>query len=346
MKKLHSFFACLLILALLLVSGLSPNWLPFNAAQADEKPLRIVATIFPAYDWIREILGEQAESAEITMLLDNGVDQHSYQPTASDLLTIAGCDLFVYVGGESDAWVDAMLASIPHDQMVAVNLMDALGDRVREEEVVEGMQAEAHDHDEDHGHDEEEAESDEHIWLSLKNAAVLCRSLCDTLSTIDPAHQAEYAANTERYIQRLNELDSAYQTMVDQAERKTLLFGDRFPFRYLADDYGLTYYAAFVGCSAETEASFETISFLVEKVNELSLPCVMTIEGTRHQIAETIIANTQTKDQTVLSLDSMQATTTRDVQNGATYLGIMEKNLDVLTQALKEGGASHGAAEL
>ena len=483
---------------------------------ADEK-IRIVTTIFPEYDWVREILGDKADSAEITMLLDKGVDLHSYQPTADDLIRISDCDLFVYVGGESDGWVDDALKNATNKNRKVINLLDVLGDSVKTEEVVEGMQETEHDHDHDHskevstfeddevqdrslsdwagdwqsaypfaldgtlddafaamaekgemtveeyktyyqngyktditnidiegdhieftyegskkvgsnykyvgyyiqnwstgtkaamyrfeaedkdsgapvyiefndhmiepaaaehfhirmsnesfdgivdpenswptffpadmtgeeicehmeGHDhdededhEHEEEKDEHVWLSLKNAEVLINAISKSLQELDPGNKDTYAANADAYGQKLSALDAEYQKAVSAGTYKTLLFGDRFPFRYLVDDYGLSYYAAFAGCSAESEASFETVSFLARKVDEGKLPCVLTIEGKNHKIAETIVQNTAGKNQKILTMDSMQSTTSQDVARGTTYLSLMAKNLDVLKEAL------------
>ena len=292
---------------------------------ADEK-IRIVTTIFPEYDWVREILGDKADSAEITMLLDNGVDLHSYQPTADDLIKISDCDLFVYVGGESDGWVDDALKNATNKNRKVINLLETLGDSVKEEETVEGMQEEEEDH--------EEKEYDEHVWLSLKNAKTLVGAISAALQELDPGNKDTYATNAAAYIEKLSALDGEYQAAVSAGTYKTLLFGDRFPFRYLVDDYGLSYYAAFVGCSAESEASFETVSFLARKVEEGKLPCVLTIEGKNHKIAETIVQNTAGKNQKVLTMDSMQSTTSQDVARGTTYLSLMAKNLDVLKEAL------------
>lgn len=326
-------------MALLVAAGM------FTGCGASEKPtaqgdkLKIVTTIFPEYDWTREILGDQSERAEVTMLLDNGVDLHSYQPTADDLIKIAECDLFIYVGGESDGWVESALASTSNPDRKVINLIDTLGDSVKLEEVVEGMQETEHDHEEeeDHAHDadEQEAETDEHVWLSLRNAQAVCQKIAEKLGEIDPEHEQAYTQNALAYIDQLAALDAKYQAAVDAANKKTLVFGDRFPFRYLTEDYGLDYYAAFVGCSAETEASFETIRFLAEKTDALGLSHVLTIENPNHKIAETVVANTSGKNQQVLSMDSMQSVTSKDVAAGATYLSIMEHNLDVLTQALQ-----------
>ena len=304
-----------------------------------QKEISVVTTIFPEYDWVREILGEKADRADITMLLDNGVDLHSYQPTADDIIKISDCDLFVYVGGESDEWVDDALKNATNKDMKVIDLLEVLGDRVKAEEMVEGMQEDEHAHenaDEHEGNEEHEheEEKDEHVWLSLKNAEVLVNAISESLQELDPDNKDTYAANSDAYVKKLSALDADYQAAVDGATYKTVLFGDRFPFRYLVDDYGLSYYAAFAGCSAESEASFETVSFLAKKVDELKLPCVLTIEGAQHKIAETIVQNTAEKNQKILTMDSMQSTTSQDVANGTTYLSVMEKNLDVLKEAL------------
>ena len=507
MKKMIPLF-----LVLTMVVGLLAGCGKKNAAEtgeSDSNKLSVVTTIFPEYDWVKEILGDKAESTDLTMLLDNGVDLHSYQPTADDIVKISDCDLFIYVGGESDKWVDDALKEATNKDMKVIDLLEVLGDSVKTEETVEGMQETEHAHDhskevstfedhevqdrslsdwagswqsaypfaldgtlddafaamaeegemaadeyktyyqngyktditnidiagdhiaftyedgkkvgsdykyigyyiqnwstgtkaamyrfeavdrtsgapiciefndhmiesaapehfhirmsnesfdaivdpekswptffpadmtgedlcehmEGHGHDHEE-EADEHVWLSLKNAKTLVTAISDALQELDPDNKDTYAANTSAYIEKLSALDGAYQSAVDGAARKTVLFGDRFPFRYLVDDYGLSYYAAFAGCSAESEASFETVSFLAKKVDELKLPCVLTIEGKNHKIAETIVENTAEKNQKILTMDSMQSTTSEDVANGTTYLSVMEQNLSMLKEAL------------
>lgn len=328
MKKITA-----LLLALFMLVGALAGCGKQNDTNQTDK-LSIVTTIFPEYDWVREILGEKADNAEITMLLDNGVDLHSYQPTADDIVKISDCDLFIYVGGESDEWVEDALRNAANRNMKVINLLEVLGDSVKTEEIVEGMQEEEHEHEDVEEHEHEE-EADEHVWLSLKNAKMLVRVISKALQELDPDNKDIYAANADAYVKKLSALDAEYQTAVDAASNKTILFGDRFPFRYLVDDYGLRYYAAFVGCSAETEAGFETISFLAKRVDELKLPCVLTIEGAQHKIAETIVRNTTAKNQRVLTMDSMQSTTSKDVKNGTTYLSVMEKNLSVLKEALR-----------
>lgn len=516
MKKILS---CLLAVALVTMS-LTACGKPTTAAgeassNNNDKKISIVATTFPQYDWLRQLLGDKTENVDLTLLLDNGVDLHSYSPTVEHIAKIADCDLFVYVGGESDGWVTDALKSVNNQDMVAVNLLDVLGDRVKQEEIVEGME---HDHDHDHEHDEisledikdrplsdwsgdwstiekplasgdldkyvthkaeengtdfdtqksayakrwksdyasisitettinfgdapanyqyigyklvesdhgasvwygfelestdsstphyiafsdhgtggeeehedehdehedhdtphfhlrygnesfealtaiedwaptyfptdasgaeiaevmgghshaheEEEEMDEHVWLSLKNAQVICSYLAKELGDLDEKNAAVYSANADVYNAKLDELDAQYQAVADAAPNKTLLFGDRFPFRYLADDYGLTYFAAFSGCSAEIEASIPTVAFLAEKVNELSLKHIMVIESSDQSIAKTIIQTTTDKHQDVLVLDSMQSVTAGDAAAGTTYLSLMESNLQVLKTAL------------
>ena len=504
MKKIISIFLMAAMIAGCL-AGCGQNKSNEQTNNTDERKLKVVTTIFPEYDWVKEIAGDEISNMDLTMLLDNGVDLHSYQPTADDIMKISDCDLFVYVGGESDAWVEDALKEAVNKDMQVINLLDVLKDSVKTEEAMPGMQAEeGHNHgyahfddsdvqdrtladwdgdwqsvypylqdgvlDEvmekkaengektaeeykeyyengyktdvsqitidaenntmtfvkngvaskatyaykgyqiydyesgsrgvryffeatsgdadtpkyvqfsDHGiapgkaehfHiyagddgfdalseemenwptyypadmsgteivedmlEHEEKEYDEHVWLSLKNAQTLCNAIAKSLETVDPDHKDIYAANVNSYNDRLASLDSQYQDAVTDASQKTLLFGDRFPFRYMVDDYGLKYYAAFAGCSAESEASFETISFLAKKVDELGLKNIITLENSDQKIAKTIRDNTKDKNQEILSLDSMQSTTSEDVKNGTTYLSVMESNLDVLKKAMK-----------
>lgn len=301
-----------------------------GAQPANSKKLSVVTTIFPEYDWVRQIIGD-TNSADITMLLDNGVDLHSYQPTAEDIMKISNCDLFIYVGGESDAWVKKALSEATNKNMKVINLMEIMGDSAKEEEVVEGMQPEK---EEEGKKEEEEPEQDEHVWLSLKNAQKFCKVIADDLAELDPANAQKYQENVTSYCNQLASLDTEYANTVKSGKKNTILFADRFPFRYLVDDYGLKYYAAFVGCSAETEVSFDTIAFLAKKVNELGLSSILQIESGNGRIADTVKKTTSAKNQKTLTMDSMQSTTTKDVNDGATYLSIMKKNLEVLKEAL------------
>ena len=290
--------------------------------------LSIVTTVFPCYDWVREIAGSKISGIDLTMLLDNGTDMHSFQPAAKDTVKNSSCDVFIYVGGESDEWVEDALKEAVNKDIRTVNLMDLLGDSVVEEETVEGMQAE----DEEEG--EDGPEYDEHVWLSLLNAQVLVTGIADAMAQADPENASLYENNAGTYNSKLGELDGRYRAAVKDSDKDTILFCDRFPFRYLTDELGLDYYAAFSGCSAEAEASFETVVFLSGKIDELGLSSVLVIDGSDQKIAKTVIENTGSKDMEILVMDSMQSTTTADSSNGVTYLSVMESNLEVLVKAL------------
>ena len=479
------------------------------------KSYNVVCTIFPEYDWVKEIIGDHADNVDLTYLLDSGIDLHNYQPTADDIMKITSCDLFVYVGGESDEWVEDALANASNPDMKVINLMDVLGDSAKVEELKEGMQEDEHEHEHehktdfddsevkdrtlaewdgswqstypllldgsldevwehkaedddtmtaeeykkkyttayetdavtinikapeveyvtadktikadyeysgfyirtkddgskqarykfekksgdddaakyivfsdhniepsepehfhlysgndgfdtlveegthfptyypaelsaediveemtgghDHSHDHEEGEEeyDEHVWLSVKNAKVLCAEIEKNLEAIDPANASDYKANLDSYISKLTDLDNSFQTLVDGAAVKTLVFGDRFPFRYFVDDYGFDYFAAFIGCSAESEASFETIKFLSDKVKELSCDTVFTLENSNKDIANAIISNSGNKNIKIAELNSLQSVSKSDISSGASYISLMQKNYDVLAGVMK-----------
>lgn len=333
-NKLFYIFTVLLI-GVFLFSACSNS----NNLEGRDKKINVVCTTFPQYDWVREIIGEKANDYQITLLTSKGTDLHSYQPSAEDIAKISNCDLFIYVGGESDKWVDSALKEAINKDIKAISLVDVLGDSVKEEEFIEGMEPEEHKHDEDeedgHDEDEEDVEIDEHVWLSLKNAQVIVKEIKNTLEEIDSKNSETYTKNYNDYVKKLSELDGEYQKVVDSAKIKTVLFADRFPFRYMVDDYGLNYYAAFVGCSAETEASFETIAFLSKKTEELKLLSVLIIENSNNKLADTIISNTSAKNQKILVMDSLQSVTENKIKDGYTYLSAMKNNLEVLKEALK-----------
>ena len=306
-----------------------------------DKPL-VIATIFPQYDFLRQICGDRAD---VRMLIRPGSESHNYDPSPSDIITVSHAALFVYAGGDSDAWVQKLLQSDELSDVTAVALTDLVP--TVSEEITEGMQHshshaedeehhdDDHDHD-DHGHDDHghELEYDEHVWLSLRNTQVFCDAISEALQAADPENAKLYQENTTAYKEKLAALDREYQAAVDQSESKTLLFADRFPFRYLTDDYNLTYYAAFTGCSAETDASFETITFLAGKLDELKLPVVFTIENSDGKVAKAVVENTNTRDQKILTLNSMQSVTSDEINAGTTYLSIMKENLKTLKEAL------------
>ncbi len=287
-----------------------------------QKRLSIVATTFPEYDWVKNIVGNDS-LFEIT-LLEKGVDLHSFEPTPENILQISKADLFIYVGGESDEWVEKALENPQNPNRKVVNMMQVLGEKVKAEKIVEGME-------EEHHHEEGE-EMDEHVWLSLQNASILVRHIADSLVALSPEKKEMIVANANAYREKLEALDAEFAKVI--VPGKTILFGDRFPFRYLVDDYKISYYAAFVGCSAETEASFKTIAFLAKKVDELNLKTIFVLESRTHKIAETIRDNTKSKDQQILPLHSIQSISDLDLQNGVNYYMLMQQNLEVLKRAL------------
>lgn len=341
MKKVAS-IAILLFASVLMLTACNTE---SGKKDSAPKKISVVATIYPQYDWLKNVIGERADAVDLKLLIKNGTDLHSYKPSAQDIATIAKADLVVYVGGESDEWIEKALEATPKEGRIALNLMKALGDRVKEEEVVEGMQTEEHHHEhgeeaEEHEHEHhehaEEAENDEHIWLSMKNAWILVNALAQSLSKVDSANSSIYTANAVLYNAKLWEMDKEFATATSDASQKTVLFGDRFPFRYLVDDYGIKYYAAFVGCSAESEASFETVTFLAGKMDSLQLPAIFTIDGSNGKIARAILeASKNSKNAQVLTLNSMQSVTDEQIKAGVDYLSIMRDNLEVLKKALK-----------
>ena len=314
-KHLCTLFAALTALTLLLASGCDFS--------SDGK-LHIVCTIFPQYDWVRE-LTKGVQNVEITLLEDSGADLHNFQPSAADKVSILNSDLFVYTGGESDDWARTLLENAEKD-VRSLDLIEALGERALTEE--EGIEESG-----EHGHEHED-EVDEHIWLSVQNAKALVSAIQEELCAVDEGNAALYQSNAASYLAELSALDEAFAKTVSSAKRSVLVFADRYPFRYLAHDYGLTCYAAFSGCSAESEASFATILALVKHVEENALPYVMVLENSTQGIAKQVIDNTESKDQGILVLNSLQSVTREDIESGATYLGLMKEDLAVLKTAL------------
>ena len=296
---------------------------------ANKDSIKIVCSTFPQYDWVRN-LTKDVDNIDLHLLVKNGIDIHNYQPTAEDIMTISDCDIFIYVGGLSDKWLDDVLKQTTNKDMILVDMMDIVKANLKEEEIVEGMEAEEEEEDEEEG-----VEYDEHIWLSLTNAKMICTEIETALEKTDSPNSAKYKTNLDEYIACLDELDGEYKSVVAAAKKDTILFGDRFPFRYLVDDYQIKYYAAFVGCSAESEASFETIKFLADKLNELKLPAVISLDGSKQDLANTVIENSGMKDVEVITMDSMQTINKEDIDNGKTYIDSMKTNLNALKIALE-----------
>jgi zinc transport system substrate-binding protein len=299
--------------------------MPFAYGQAGEAPdtgrkISVVATNFPPFDFARVIAGDKAD---VVMLLPPASESHSFEPTPQDVIRVQRCDVFIYVGGESDTWVNGVLDSMDTSAMKIVTLMDCV--TPVEEDTVEGMEPE----EEEAG---DEPAYDEHVWTSPKNVRLIVEKIADALSEADPANAEVYRRNAEAYQGELDVLDAAFQAVVDGAVRKTLVFGDRFPFRYFTDAYGLTYFAAFPGCSTETEASAATIRFLIDKIRAEHIPVVFHIELSNRKIADTLSESTGAK---VLLLHSVHNITKSDFENGLGYLDLMRGNVENLKEALE-----------
>lgn len=318
MKKLLSFILiCTLCLSLTACGTASE--------QTDDGKITIVTTIFPEYDWLRNLTAG-SESVEVQLLIDKGVDLHSYQPSVRDIVTISTCDVFIYTGGASDVWVEDALETAMNEDMVVIDLMEVL------EQHRELCSEDDHHHEhEEHDH---EHSADEHIWLSLVNADVLCRELTHILQELDSANSDLYAANFADYGGAIEALDVKYHEAVEAAKHEDVVFADRFPFAYMLEDYGLHHHAAYEGCSAETEVGFETFARLADTVSELGVDHVVVIDDSDLRIAKTVIASSDDQSRGICTMQTMQAISRKQINDGITYLDIMEQNLAALQQAL------------
>jgi zinc transport system substrate-binding protein len=278
----------------------------------------VVAANFPAYDFARQVAGDKVN---LYMLLPPGAESHSFEPAPRDIIRIQNSAMFIYTGGESDAWVDRILESMDTAKIHIVRMMDAVD--VVEEEIVEGM--------EEAEEEEEGIAYDEHIWTSPKNAIRIVQAIAGVLCEIDSANAELFRHNAQDYVARLEALDREFQAVVDGAKRKTLVFGDRFPFRYFADAYGLEYFAAFPGCSTETECSAATLAFLINKIKAEKIPVVFHIELSNERMADTIAGETGTKK---LLLHACHNISRRDFDSGLTFLEIQKANVPGLKEAL------------
>lgn len=290
----------------------------------EEQGLSIVTTIFPAYDFAREICGE---SAEITMLIPPGSEIHSYEPTPQDIIKIHNCDIFICNGGESEAWVSRVLESVDNKNMTVIYMLDCV--TAIEEETKEGMQAAPHAGE--HGEEEEGPEYDEHVWTSPVNAQLISRAVCDAAAEADPDNARAYLAACEAYCAKLSELDAAFRGAVERGGRDTLIFADRFPVRYFTEEYGLDYYAAFSGCADDAEPSAKTVAFLIDRVREDSTPAVLYIEFSNEKMADVICEDTGCEK---LLFHSCHNISKSDLESGATYLSLMWGNVKTIEEAL------------
>jgi len=329
--KLSVLLALLLTLSLLAGCG-APSRDQSNSGREDGK-LHIVTTIFPGYDFTRQIVGDDAT---VTLLLPPGTESHSFEPTPQDIITIQNCDVFLYVGGVSDSWIKGILNSMDTSRMTVLSMMDMVD--VVEEEIKEGMEHD-HDHEEDQDHqhsdgdhhEEEETQYDEHVWTSPVNAKRITQAISDTLCRLDESNAPVFRENTEAYLAKPDELDTTFRQIVQNGKRKLLIFGDRFPFRYFVDEYGLDYYAAFPGCSSEAEPSAATVAFLIDKVREEGVRTVFYIEFSNHLVADSIAEATGAK---TAMLHSCHNVARQELEEGATYISLMERNLETLKGAL------------
>lgn len=310
-----------ILMVMMMVLGCAKKENSSANKSAEGKKLSIVTTIFPAYDWVKQVVGDN-KNVDITFLIDKGVDLHSYQASAADIAKITDSDMFVFVGGESDGWAEDIVKENPN--LKYISMVDSIGKAALGEELVEGMQKEE-------GEEEEECAIDEHVWLSLENAKTIVGAIEAKLEEIDPDNKGNYEKNANDYIAKLDALDKEYKDTLSNIQDKTILVGDRFPFRYLVNEYGIKYYAAFKGCDAGSEASFETVKFLANKMDELKLSKIFIIDGSKGDLAKTIVDNTKDKNAKILVLDSMQSTKSSD---NANYIDVMKKNLEVLKEAL------------
>lgn len=339
---------CIVAISVVLLAGCGDR--NRTSVFADDGKLHIVCTTFPQYDWVRALTAGAEEYLELVLLTEGG-DLHNFQPSAMDIAQVSDCDLLIYVGGESDLWVQDALRESVNTDMHIFNMMERIEDSLKEEEHMEGVQG--HSHQESEHHHNEGAEGhgyDEHVWLSLRNTECLVAEICTELEQLDTENAPLYRANCNAYLTELQTLDNAYSSLFATSDLEketsllsseettlptdsmacTLLFADRYPFRYLAEDYGLQCFAAFDGCSAETEASFQTVVFLVKKLEELGLDTVFVIDGSDKRLAQVVIENTKSKDQQIAVLNSMQSVTKQEIADGVTYLSIMKENLQVL----------------
>ena len=294
----------------------------------DPDQLTVVATVFPAYDFARAVGGDLAD---VQLLLPPGTESHSYEPTPADILAVQDCDLFIYLGGESDTWVETILESVELRGQT-LRMVDCVP--LLEEETVEGMESyeEGHDHD----HDEapglgEVVGYDEHVWTSPKNAALITRAVGDKLAELDPVNEETYAANTEAYAAQIEDLDREFADFFAGVEDRTMVFGDRFPLRYFAEEFNIDYYAAFPGCSTQTEPSAATIAFLTDKVREEQISTVWYIEFSNHLVADSIAESAGVKTAMFHTCHNVSAD---DLAAGATYVSLMEQNLETLRENL------------
>ena len=324
MKNYRKFTAAILGLTMLLCLSACTSE---KTAGLDADKLNIVCTIFPAYDFSREIAGERGN---VILLMPPGADMHSYEPTPQDIISIRNADIFIYGGGESDTWLDTVLESVNSQSLHIISMTEIC--ELYEEETVDGMESD-HVHDEncEHGEEHHHSEYDEHVWTSPVNAIKIIEEITQTLCSLDEKNSRVYKQNSEKYIKEIELLDKQFRDTVENAERRLMVFADRFPFRYFVEEYSLDYSAAFPGCSHDTEPSAKTIQYLIKKIRDDGIPVIFTIESSDRRVAEAISNETEAK---ILEFHSCHTVTKSELENGVTYVELMKRNLTNLKEAL------------
>ena len=320
MKKIR-YSICLIVILSFVMTGCHNQ---VNANRGES--LNVVTTIFAPYDFVRQVAGDRVN---LTMLLKPGEESHSYEPTPQDIISIANCDIFIYVGGENDAWIDDIMESIDTSNMKILKLLDMVENKYQEE-YVEGMDGVQDEHGHDHNYESHE-EWDEHVWTSPVNAMLICNEITDVLCESDENNSLYYRENNKKYQKELNELDEAFREVINNSNRKTVVFGDRFPLRYFVEEYGLDYYAAFPGCASESEASAATIAFLIDEVKRENIPVVFKIELSNSNMADAIAEDSGCKVMTFYTCHNLTAD---DFNKGETYVSLMYRNVESLKEAL------------
>lgn len=284
-------------------------------SSSDSGKLKIISTVFPPYDLARQIAGD---NAEISILLPPGSEIHNYEPSAKDMIAIRNCDIFLYIGGENEQWAEKLINSNDTENVTAVKLIDYVPTLSEDED--------EHDHDHDHDHDHEH-ETDEHIWTSPKNAQLMLSAVYDAICKVDPSDKQTYTKNKDAYAKQLSDLDNAYRSAVDNAKNKTIVLADKFPFRYLAHEYGLEFSAAFAACSDESEPGVSTMIKLTKTIKENNIPAVYYLEFSSTKIADTLCDETGA---TKLMLHSCHNVSKQDIENNISYVDLMKQNLENL----------------
>ena len=316
MKKIISLFLCIAILISLVCITSS------CAKSKDDGNINVICTIFPYYDWAKNVIGA-SENVTLSLIISNGADPHSYQPTATDILNISNCDVIIYTGGSSDVWVEAALEKANSPDIRKIKLIELDG------MTLHNVSASDHEHDHEHDH----GEFDEHIWLSLKNARLATQNIADELSAIDVKNAERYTENAKSYAQELLSLDESFVNTLAE-EHPFMLFADRFPFVYTLSDYGISYQAAFEGCTTDASADFDTIISLIEEAKLHNTKYVCVTESSDKALAKTVISSSNHTEMEILTFNSIQGITKRDIESGVTYLSLMKNNLETMKKAI------------